>query len=70
MEPFTLDLVSNVSEKLFLDDTLSSFANFQPEYLTLEGQLEVTISETSYRSMYQNFTEGKNTVLIRDYNSG
>ena len=39
--------------------TLSFFTNFLPEQVNLEGQWEVSISETSYRSMYQNITEGK-----------
>ena len=52
-------MVSNASGELFPDNTLSSFTNFLPEQLNLEGQWEVAISETSYPSMYQNITEGK-----------
>ena len=59
MEPFTIELVSNASAQLFPDNTLSSFTNFLPEKLNLEGQWEVAISEVSYPSMYQNVTEGK-----------
>ena len=44
---------------MFPDNTLSSFTNFLPEQLNLEGQWEVAISEISYPSMYQNITEGK-----------
>ena len=59
MESFTIELVSNASGELFPDNTLSSFTNFLPEQLNLEGQWEVAISEISYPSMYQNITEGK-----------
>ena len=59
MDSFTIELVSNASGELFPDNTLSSFTNFLPEQLNLEGQREVAISEISYPSMYQNITEGK-----------
>ena len=64
MKSFTIELVSKASGKLFPDNTLSSFTNFLPEQLNLEGQWEVAISEISYPSMYQNVTEGK--VLFFD----
>ena len=59
MDSFTKELVSNASGELFPDTTLSSFTNFLPEQLKLEGQWELAISEVSYPSMYQNITEGK-----------
>ena len=60
MESFTMELVSNASARLFPDNTLSSFTNFLPAQLNLEGQWEVATSEiSSYPSMYQNVTEGK-----------
>ena len=59
MESFTIELVSNASTQLFPDNTLSSFTNFLPEQLNLEGKWEVAISEVSHSSMYQNVTEGK-----------
>ena len=59
MESFTIELASKASAQLFPDSTLSSFTNFLPEQLNLEGQWEVAISETSYPSMYQNVMEGK-----------
>ena len=37
-ESFTMKLVSNASAQLFPDNTLSSFTNFLPEQLNLEGQ--------------------------------
>ena len=52
-------MVSNASGELLPDNTLSSFTNFLPEQVNLEGQWEVAISEISYPSMYQNITEGK-----------
>ena len=59
MQSFTIELVPNASAQLFPDNTLSSFTNFLPEQLNLDGQWEVAISEISYPSMYQNVTEGK-----------
>ena len=59
MDSFTIELVSNASGELFPDNTLSSFTNFLPEQVKLEGQWEVAISEISYPSMYQSITEGK-----------
>ena len=59
MESFTIELVSNASGELIPDNTLSSFKNFLPEQVNLEGQWEVAISEISYPSMYQNIKEGK-----------
>ena len=59
MDSFTIELVSNASGELFPDNTLSSFTNFLPEQVNLEGQWEVAISEITYPSMYQNITEGK-----------
>ena len=59
MESFTIELVSNASEQLFPDNTLSSFTNFLPEQLNLDDQWEGAISEISYPSIYQNVTEGK-----------
>ena len=59
MEWFTIELVPNTSAQLFPDNTLSSFPNFLPELLNLEGQWEVAISKTAYPSSYQNVTEGE-----------
>ena len=59
MDSFTTELVSNASGELFPSKTLSSFTNFLPEQVNLEGQWEVAISEISYPSIYQNKTEGK-----------
>ena len=63
MDSFKIQLVSNASLKLFPDDNLSSFSNFHPEHVNLDGQSEVTISDISHLSMYQKLTEGK----ILDY---
>ena len=59
MDSFTIKLVSNASGELFPDNTLSSFTNFLPEQVNLEGQWEVAISEITYPSMYQKRTERK-----------
>ena len=59
MDSFTIELVSNASGELFPNNTLSSFTNFLPEQVNLEGQWEVAISKISYPSMYQKKTEGK-----------
>ena len=59
MESFTIELVSNAFGELLLNNSLSSFTDFLPEQLNLEGQWEVAISEISYPSMYQNITEEK-----------
>ena len=59
MDSFTIEFVSNSSLQLFPNNTLSSFTNFLPEQLNLDGQWEVAISEISYPSMYQNVTERK-----------
>ena len=58
MDSFTIELVSNASGELFRDNTLSSFTNFLPEQVNLEGQWEVAISEISYISICQTIAEG------------
>ena len=58
MDSFTVELVSNASGELFPKNTLSSFTNFLPEQVNLEGQWEVATSEISYTFLYQNITEG------------
>ena len=59
MDSFTIVLVSNATSELFPDNILSSFTNFLPEQVNLEGHWEVAVSEISYPSMYENVTEGK-----------
>ena len=59
MDSFTTELVSNASSQLFSNNKLSSFTNFLPEQVNLDGQWEVAIFEISSPSMYQNVTEGK-----------
>ena len=54
-----MELISNASSQLFPNNTRSSFTNFLPNQVNLDGQWEVAISEISYPSMYQNVTEGK-----------
>ena len=59
MDSFTIELVSNASSQHFPNNTLSSFTNFLPEQVNLDGKWEVAISEISYPSIYQNDTEEK-----------
>ena len=59
MNSFTVELVSNASFDCYPNNTLSSFTNFLPEQINLEGEWEVAITELSYPSLYQNITEGK-----------
>ena len=58
MDSFAIELVSNASSQLFPNNTLSSFTNFLPEQVKLDGQGEVAISEISYPSLYQNVQQG------------
>ena len=37
MDPFTTHLVSNASREFYPDKTLTSFTNFLPEQVNLEG---------------------------------
>ena len=57
MDSLTIELVSNASGEIFPDNTLSSFTNFLPGQVNLEGQWEVAISEISCPSKYQNKTK-------------
>ena len=57
MDSFSKELVSNASGELFPDNTLSSFTNFLPEQVNMEGQWEVGIYKISNPSMYQNITD-------------
>ena len=66
MDSFTIELVSNASGELFPENTLSSFTNFLPDQVNLEGQWEVAISEISYPSMYQTITEGYSKFFSRE----
>ena len=59
MSSFTVELVSNASFDCYPNNTLSSFTNFLPEQINLDGEWEVAITELSYPSLYQNITEGK-----------
>ena len=59
MNSFTVELVSNASFDCYPNNTLSSFTNFLPEQINLEGEWKVAITELSYPSLYQNITDGK-----------
>ena len=59
MSSFTVELVSNASFDCYPNNTLSSFTNFLPQQIKIDGEWEVAITELSYFSLYQNITEGK-----------
>ena len=59
MDSFTIDLVFYASSQLFSNNTLSSFTNFLPVQVNLDGQWQAAVFEFSYPSMYQNVTERK-----------
>ena len=61
MHLFTIELVSNASLQPFPNNTLSSFTNFLPDQVSLDGQWELASSKICYPSMYPNVTEGKFT---------
>ena len=63
MDSFTIELVSNVSFNCYPNNSLSSFTNFLPEQIHLKGEREVAISEISYPSLSQNFTDRKFTFI-------
>ena len=54
MGSLTKTLVTNASEQLFIDKTLSCSTELLSEQLNLEGQSEAATSEISYSSMYLN----------------
>ena len=59
MDSFTIELVTNASSELFPDETLTSFTNFLPEQVILEGQWDVAVSEILYPSRYKKVTDGE-----------
>ena len=59
MSSFTVEMVSNASFDCYPNNTLSSFTSFIPEQINPDGEWEVSITELSYPSLYQNITEGK-----------
>ena len=65
MDSFTIELVPKASGEFFPNKTLSSFANFLPEQVNVEGQWEVAISETSNPSKYQKITGGGIKIFWR-----
>ena len=59
MSSFTVELVSNASCECYPNNTLSSFTNFLPAKVNLDGEWKVAITELSHPSLYQIITEGK-----------
>ena len=59
MSSFTVELVSNAPFDCYPNNAISSFTNFLPDQISLDGEWEVPIIELSYPSLYQNVTAGK-----------
>ncbi len=59
METKIIEVVSNASMNVYPGNTLSSFSNFLPEQINLEGDWEVAVMEISYPSLFQNITDGR-----------
>lgn len=57
--PFVIELVSSGSVDVYKDNTLSSFSNFLPEQVNLDGDWEVALMEVAYPALYLNVTEGQ-----------
>ena len=58
MKQFIIELVSNASTDVYPDNSLSSFTNFLPEQVNLDGDWEVALMEILYPSLYHNVTDG------------
>lgn len=58
MDSFIVDLVSNASTDIYPNNTLSSFTNFLPDQISLEGDWEVALMEVAHPSLYHNVTNG------------
>ena len=63
MDSLNIELVSNASFNCYPINILGSLTNFLTKQIHLKGEWEVTISEISYLSLYQNVTEGKFTFI-------
>lgn len=58
MDHLTIQLVSNASLNLYPDNSLSSFKNFLPEQIQLDGSWEVALDEIYFPSMMKNVVDG------------
>ena len=59
MSSFTVEWLSNASLDFYPNNSLSSFTDFLPQQINLDGKWEVAITELSYPSLFQNKAEGK-----------
>ena len=59
MDYHIVELLSNASDKIYPDNTLSCFTVFLPEQLNFEGEWEVALLEILHPSAYNNISEGK-----------
>ena len=67
MDSFTVELVSKASEEIFPNNTLSSFTNFLPEEVNLEGQWELVILEKNLPIIVPKSDGGKIQVFGRKF---
>ena len=58
MDSFIVELVSSASCDIYPENTLSSFTNFLPDQLFLEGKWEVALLEISHPALYNNVSDG------------
>ena len=59
MNSFIIDLVSNASTDIYPSNSLSSFTNFLPDQINLEGDWEVALLEASHPTLYYNISDGR-----------
>ena len=69
MKSFTIELVSKACAQPFPDNTLSSFTNFLPEQLNLEGHREVASSEKSNHHWTKMLPRENLCFLTKDFQS-
>ena len=58
VDQFCIELVSNASLSLYENNSLSSFVNFLPDQIDLEGKWQVALVEISCPVKYNNVNEG------------
>ena len=59
-----IELVSNASLNVYPRNTISSFTNFLPDNITLEGNWEVALLELSHPAEIHNVTQGEFTIQL------
>ena len=64
MDHTTIQLVSNASMRLHPENSLSSFINFLPEQIALDGEWEVALSEIIFPSTIHNVVDGTFQIIM------